>query len=909
MTERHPIGALAQCGGMGRTGDTDVAALVQAGQVTAVIAACTAVDADALALQRADIVATCAPIHAHGWWSDKGSSAEQHEAASVAMCAVATVAEHRSARWSRTPRDLDATHRILVRRDQAFRDAWVEQAVEALDGRGLRVARRLVHDGVAAKPVTDAYTIALVAQPSAFDLRFPLADARVPRRLTVLDTLRANPDLLVDDVWRVFEVEGGGQNSLAAHDKYTHVDAGWQRALVALAADGTLDRGRLLDASLDALQRGFAPFRAQWHSAFHEALAPTADERLARASTYLALTASPVGPTVAMALKALTLVQQAGGLDPVEVEAAIGPALLAPAKGSATKAVALLAKAGDASDPAGAGPVMVEALGHPAKEVQASALKQLRRWSPDGPEPDLADRVRALAGGCHVSVRADIDAWVGDEPRHVGVSSAAPAAAPAVRHIDVTTVDWLAPDRALVPISDPDDLHERASAAMEHPGDPEELERVLAALGGCDPAELARDGRAKTLAKRAAKLQANAERCAQAYVAACIVARFAPDAWVEPRPRPGARTPGAVVLDELLERRLDALAVALRARTPVGVLATPTHRGGWIDPVVLVDRLLGWPAEEPPDPADVTAALLRVAPGAARIGEALQLAGRSRKIPKDVRTCLAGWPEWCRRDADRVSGWSCTSETHRVGNESFTHHELHVAGADDVITPTGAPLAVRLQSSRWGALSGRYSHDPVALRWVGSLVPGLPGRWACAGADAIGATSGTREVQHGDPGVFEAFFDADVPLGGDAHLLVALGTNDPRPAVHSVAVDLAIAAAAEARLDPARLGGEIGRLASTGVVTPARWGRTLRSIAEAGSHHRVLVRLVLEEAVAVMEPRKPQDVLALLEALETVLLEDGVSLTRVDARAKLEAMVGSSKTGKTASRLLARAAG
>jgi len=272
-----------------------------------------------------------------------------------------------------------------------------------------------------------------------------------------------------------------------------------------------------------------------------------------------------------------------------------------------------------------------------------------------------------------------------------------------------------------------------------------------------------------------------------------------------------------------------------------------------------------------------------------------------------VRTFLEGWALWCGRDADRGSGWSSTSETHQYGNQSYTHHQLHIEGTDAVITPKGAPLAVRLQSSRCGALSGRYSHDPVALRWVGTLVPGLPGRWACAGADAIGTTYGTKEVQHGDPGVFEAFFDPDVPLGGDAHLLLALGTNDPRPEVYGVAVDLAVRAASEARLDPARLGGEIGRLASTGVVTPTRWAKTLRAIAEAGSQQRTLVRLVLEEAVAVMEPRKPQAVLALLETLETLLLEERVLLTRADARAKLETMVGASKTGKTATQLLAAA--
>ncbi len=131
-----------------------------------------------------------------------------------------------------------------------------------------------------------------------------------------MEVLRRNPDLLVEDVWRIFEVEGGGENSLAAYDKYSSEENRWRAALVELGNDGSLDRERLLDASLDALQRGFAQFRAQWFSAFHEAMRPTPAERTARASTYLSLAASPIGPTASMALKALAQIQKAGGARP-----------------------------------------------------------------------------------------------------------------------------------------------------------------------------------------------------------------------------------------------------------------------------------------------------------------------------------------------------------------------------------------------------------------------------------------------------------------------------------------------------------------------------------------------------------------------------------------------------------------
>ena len=886
---------------MSSPGDIDVAALVTDGTADAVTKACLSLEVDAIAAQRSAIVATCIPIITHGWWGNTGYTAAQYESALVAMLAAATASEFRRSRRPHIHGDLNAVLHILERRDEAFRRTWVDLAMDDVNRNGLRIARRLVHDGSTAKPTSDAYTIALVSEPLAFDLTVPLDATGLPHHESVLDVLRANPDLLVEDVWRVFEVEGGGEHSLAAHDKYTSDELSWRTALVTLAADGTIDRQRLLDASLDALQRGFAPFRAQWFSAFHEALMPTIEEKSVRASTYLALAASPVGPTVSMAVKALALVQKAGSLDPHEVVATIGPALLTPAKGTAKRAVALLAKAGDVCNTDEAALVLVDALGHPAKEVQASALEHLRRWSPMGPTSAVADRLAFLADGCHVSVRATLDGWSGGAEVSDSAPTSSPTLPPPLREIDLTAVEWLAPNRSLAVITDRDALYERASAAMEDPGDPDEIEVVLEALARFDVSTVAEDRRARTLAKRAAKLQTNADRPVQSHLASCIVARFAPDAWTEPQSRRAPSTDGRVVLDELLERRLDVLARAFRHRGVVGLLSTPTHRGGWIDPLSLIERLLAWPSAEPPDETDLTAALLRTAPDADRIGRALSHAGTSPRVPESVRTMLAGWPQWCRADDHRATGWTVTTTSSKIGERTYWHHQLHVVGADDVLTPAGAPLTVRLKSSRWGSLSDRYCNDRVGLWWTGSLLPGMPGRWACAGADAIGATYDSGDVQHGDVGLFEAFFDADVPLGGDAHLLVALGTNDRRPAVHSLAVDLAVASVADGRLDHVRFGQEIGRLASTGVVAPGRWGTTLRSVADAGAAHHVFVRLAFEDAMATARPRRPQDILGLLELFETLLLEDGVTVTRPEARVALASLAATSRTSKTAS--------
>lgn len=74
------------------------------------------------------------------------------------------------------------------------------------------------------------------------------------------DKLRADPDLIEHALWRVFEVEGGGEVSLANVDRFGGDE--WRKTFLDLTSDGTLDRTRVLNACLNALGRDFAAYRA-----------------------------------------------------------------------------------------------------------------------------------------------------------------------------------------------------------------------------------------------------------------------------------------------------------------------------------------------------------------------------------------------------------------------------------------------------------------------------------------------------------------------------------------------------------------------------------------------------------------------------------------------------------------------
>ena len=61
----------------------------------------------------------------------------------------------------------------------------------------------------------------------------------------------------------------------------------------------------------------------------------------------------------------------------------------------------------------------------------------------------------------------------------------------------------------------------------------------------------------------------------------------------------------------------------------------------------------------------------------------------------------------------------------------------------------------------------------------------------------------------------------------------------------------------------------------------------------------------LEQAFAIADPPKPWDLLGLLELFEALALDSGATLTDESARASVSRIAGTSKTAKTAARILA----
>ena len=196
-----------------------------------------------------------------------------------------------------------------------------------------------------------------------------------------LDGLLADPGLLDDEVWRLFEVPGAARE--LAKCKGT-----WEEALVTLSERGLLDRGRLLDACLDAFFRDFAPTQVGWYATFHDRMAPTLDEVAARAGKYLALLGTNSAHGVTLAQRACDRLLAAGGCRSPILLAASPPLLLFPQKGVAIRQLKLLGKiAREPSLRPLALATAAGAFGHARLDVQEAALDLIGKLGvPDGAE-------------------------------------------------------------------------------------------------------------------------------------------------------------------------------------------------------------------------------------------------------------------------------------------------------------------------------------------------------------------------------------------------------------------------------------------------------------------------------------------------------------------------------------------
>ncbi len=396
-------------------------------------------------------------------------------------------------------------------------------------------------------------------------------------------------------------------------------------------------------------------------------------------------------------------------------------------------------------------------------------------------------------------------------------------------------------------------------------------------------------------------------------------------------------------------RRCLALSRRLVSKQAAPMLCTPTHAGGWIDPLVLVKRVSEyfWIKLEP-DKIDFIQALLRLAPDnraaalesaasiKGEIGEALRYAlgsdsmgrvitpeywvaafrarepkGTNEELRKLLPKFGPDGPEAAVYGVDMLEVTKFGNERFSMGRDGLPNF-LPVQSADPDC-PTSAPgsflqAAVRTASKLFSG--NRYAFFPTvmlhdnsvswfmgaeAYNWLHNResLLALYAKRMLLNIDSVGS------YWHGD---FELLFDPDISLAENGRYFLCLAMSSKNNDLSRLAVDALIAAVAERRITASGYGEAMANLLPTGVITAVRWTRGLRDMSRTSTLHAWFVW----QAVGILIEKAPinsTQQIPFLELLTEIQVEHGFKLH--DAlRNELSEIIGTGKGAKLAKTLL-----
>lgn len=528
-------------------------------------------------------------------------------------------------------------------------DNWIAKELEA-DFTNLKffTLRGWVRDGVCAKPDADGY-YRLFAGHMMRRKRWGTDEVIPP----ISHQLLADPDLLAD-VEGLFRVESiaFGTNEWMKKDAPPDHET-WTEALEKLSVAGHLDRADLLQWSLDGLTRELKqPQLAGFHG-FYKRMKPNRTERLRHQVAYVDLLCHPVGHVTKFALEMLAEIQKTGDLQIEPVLRELPVVFGGEAKGNAIAALKLLKRiAGNKSSARPAVAVTVEALRHANADVQGAALDLLEDHVGliddamlGDMEPFVAATHRVRFGRLLASLgEGGRDGGPGLEPVAVATALQLESEyhpAPADRLADTL----LRCEDILEPIQTVEALIEAVFHAAEVVETPDEVERIIDAisrLAGERPADF--DARVAPLLHRMAS-GGGGHGIVLGSPGLGGALRNLLNVWLTGRLNRTVEQEAAYFRVEEaflpLRTHLGEIAERVHRGQTHPLLSAPTHKGGWIDPMVWMERLKAVCGPSVINSMDFRLSLLRLAPD--RRAEALgRIAGLTGTISAVADFALGG---------------------------------------------------------------------------------------------------------------------------------------------------------------------------------------------------------------------------------------------------------------------------
>ncbi|CAN5691038.1 hypothetical protein BH10CYA1_BH10CYA1_04220 [soil metagenome] len=733
--------------------------------------------------------------------------------------------------------------------------------------------RRLMSRNLCRKPDNDRYIVGLIGAGNGFIVN-------KTERISLHDWLLANPDVLEEDIWRIFEVEGDQENSLAALDKYSNVKP-WSTTLVTLVLEGHLPKQRLLEASLDALNCGFNQFKSGWFSRFHEALQPSPEERAGLTERYALLLGNLTPPTVAFALKALEHIDKKQPLPEEVLLTYLTPALVSGTKGTVAAALGLLERAIKRNNAFATSACLMaaDALQHDSPDVQNKTMGLLEKWGNLNDEA-LKGKVAGYVDSAAPSVRARIQPWANTSLQQ----SEQPRVAQARYIMGIpSATGWpLSCAPPVEPLQSVELIISKAGYCLEHPDQVDEIERVIDAIARL---RVAPDDDFKALSaplkKRISKLLP-AQWSTQSVGSQSLQFLFADflRSWLDVSltissspPRTSKFHPAL----HLMALRMVSIYDRLKAGIFLPLLSAPTHRGGWIEPAQFFKRVNVWlEATTKPDQYDLILALVR--------------------IPKSDWGTVLKSP--LLKDLKLQ-----TAHRYLIGEAALNDCELSV---DMLASYFQKPPENRVGPEFVKGSVFDTCDDGALLRWIVICCPTLREELFKAG---IRRAAPAVDYWYAADRVLKAYFELltgpGAPLENNALTLLSIGLMLSDPECCGLARDATISAIEERRLNLAQVANVISSYLHSERGMPKRLAKSLSEIARVSEVHADAVLQIIELSMR-GDSSKSKDLCSLLELLQELLASQERTLNDVEARKYLQSIAGGGKTGQLVKSLLSQ---
>ncbi len=593
----------------------------------------------------------------------------------------------------------DGLGQILLDRRPEWLDGWIAHDLQTeFPTVTFSMLRRWIREGICRKPAADGYyrmlawNLAIVEQHRDKAPRPPLSQQ-----------LLAEPDML-EDVWRLFEIDNqafnsdGWRTAPGAPSDYES----WPEALIKLSEAGHLDRARLLDASLDGLWLDIKQNQLSGLHKFHRKLAPTKKELADRQAGYLALLCHRVGHVVKFALTLLSSLERDGELQGNTFLAEVQAVFLQEAKGNAISALKLIKRviSREASLLNTGLEATIEALRHANIDVQNAAVELLDahraqltdahktalQSTADYIAVSLKNKVLRLADQAKTpTASADRDGGTGmhtenaallpsellpSEQQALGLTAmlSEPACHYASIPADIMQQSMLPSLQPLTPIATADELISAVSHAVEVVESPDEVERILDGISRlCN--HRGDDFSAKVAPLRHRLEQGEGLAAREGIADGSGGARLALAdlilTWLGSSLYQSSNADYFHPCDSLAPSiaRIRAITARVHDKKPQALLAAPTHSGGWIDPLVWIQRLTAAEKHRAAfDREDFCLSLLRLAPDN-RAAALTRAGGLSQHVHRVAAFALGGGSGPTHADRRDYDIWICAARS------------------------------------------------------------------------------------------------------------------------------------------------------------------------------------------------------------------------------------------------------